>query len=784
MPPFLKRYLLPATVFITGACVLVIEIVAVRVLSPYFGNTIFSYSSVISVILAALSGGYYLGGRWADKRPTYTWFFGLILASSVALLVLHLIGLAFLPFISVHLPLTTGPLITSAGLFLLPAFLLGTLSPYAIKLQSMEQVGQGLGSISGTMFFWSTMGSIFGSLFAGFYLIPHIGVNKIFLSTGIVLLLLGAMPLLALGWRKKTVVAAVLVALLFGNGISTADHLAQGASLLERDGVYERIRVYDGWSDGRPARFLKQDRSRSAAMFLDTTDPADMVFDYTRLYSVYKDFGIDMRRALVIGAGGYTVPKALLADVPNIKVDAVDIEPDLEAVARQYFALPDDERLQSYTEDGRRFLHDADEPYDYIFSDVYHSLYSIPSHFTTREFFLLAKSRLSENGLFVANIIGDLSRRQPSLMFSEMKTFQSVFEHSYFLATESQATTERQNIMFIGYNGKQPPAFDHPDRIDLTRFELSPYITLTDDYAPVEMLTAQLLAAGEYELDVDGDAILSVIDQQLRYGPRFLGSQGHERLLAFLLAEMAAHIDTARAQTWSHEASDGQTHEMMNVIARLNPDNKRRIIVGTHYDSKKFADLDPKDDEQPVPGANDSASGVAVLIELAKVLAQSHVVPPVGVDFVFFDAEEGDGSIKSDYSDWQPIGSTYFADRLKDVYGETMPEAALIVDMVCDKDLRIKKEATSYEAAPDLVDAFWSVATNLHPQAFASTIGPSVRDDHTPLNAAGIPSMVLIDYEYPPFHTSEDTLDKCSAESLQTVAEALHAFIFSIQDRF
>jgi len=195
----IKHNILPIAVFLTGACVLIVEIVATRVLSPFYGNTIFTVSSVISVILAALSVGYYAGGRFADRHPSLRWFFGIILLSGLVLLLFHFIGIITLPILGYALSISVGPLVSSLLLFFLPAFLLGTLSPYAVKLQSVNFPEQGVGSVAGKIFFWSTLGSIVGSLLAGFILIPYFGVNQIIIANGVVLFFLGLIPLLILG---------------------------------------------------------------------------------------------------------------------------------------------------------------------------------------------------------------------------------------------------------------------------------------------------------------------------------------------------------------------------------------------------------------------------------------------------------------------------------------------------------------------------------------------------------------------------------------------------------
>jgi len=795
MDKFLKQNLLLISVFITGACVLTIEIVAVRVLSPHYGNTIFTVSSVISVILAALSIGYYAGGKFADKHPSLRWFFGIILVSGLVVLAIHFLGLFILPILSVALSLASGPLVSSLLLFLVPAILLGTLSPYAIKLQSVQVPEQGVGSVSGKIFFWSTLGSIIGSLLAGFVLIPNFGIDSIFIATGVALFLLGFIPLVAFGFDKKRLTKSVLAVLILVGITTFAVQQIKGDALYSKDGIYEKITIYDSTQGSRPIRVFQQDRSASGAMFLDSKDPTDLVYEYTKYYSLYKIFKPDIQNALVIGGGAYSIPKALIAELPNATIDVSEIEPSLFDLAKQHFNVEDNPNLNNYTEDGRRLLRDSDKKYDLIFSDVYYSLFSIPAHFTTQEFFTIAKEKLSDDGVFIANLIGDLSRQKPSLIFAEIKTFQSVFPNSYFFAIETPEKTDSQNIIFVGYNSEKKidlsaasilqnsnPVINSLRNkvININRYNLDSYPILTDNYSPVEYLTAEVLyrTFGEKPF-IDGDEMLAVIDQQLSYGPRYMSSPGHEEVQKFLIAEMQEQTNEIVTQSWNYEGTDGNTHKMMNIIGRLYPTQERRIILGTHYDSKKFADLDRIHKDQPVPGANDSASGVAVLVELARILGNSHVIPSVGVDIVFFDGEEGDINQGSDYTNWKPLGSTYFAEHMSELYENTKPVSALVLDMVCDKNLRIYKEQSSAQNAPAQVESFWSTAREINSGVFRDEVKQSVNDDHTPLNQAGVPSFLLIDFEYPPFHTTGDTLDKCSAKSLETVARAVFEYAYS-----
>lgn len=794
MKDFFKRNLLLFIVFITGAAVLVVEIIAVRILSPYFGNTMFTVSSVLGVILAALSLGYYFGGKMADKHPSEKLFFGIIFVSGTSILFLQFLNITILPILGYNLSIISGPLISSLVLFFIPAFLMGTLSPLVIKLQHIRLAERGIGTISGQVFFWSTLGSIFGSLLTGFVLIPHFGIDHIILTTGILLLIIGLLPIAIMTGTKKLVAKLVILLVITGGLMFVSQSVQSSDSIVyQKDGVYERLVIYEGEYKGRPTRFFIQDRSNSGAMFLDGDD---LTFDYTKYYSLYKIFKPEAKDFLAIGGGIYSVPKKIINELPDAQVDVVEIEPELEKLAKQYFELPEDPRLVTYIEDGRRYLFDTDKEYDVIFSDVYFSIYSVPTHFTTQEFYKLAKERLNQDGIFVANFIGSLSRQEPSLLFSEMKTFDSVFENTYYFAVRSPAKSSMQNVIFVGVNGDKKIDWSAEDvlsiddpiiqnakkqLIDTNRFDFSNYPILTDNYAPVDYLTALSLDRDLKEADkiFNGEEMMALIEQQLNYGPRYLSAKGHEDIKEFLIAE-ASLADDVIVQDWQHTAYDGLQYNLSNVVARFNPENENRIILATHYDSKKFAHNDEQFFDQPVPGANDSASGTAVLLDLIRQIALDKDHFEFGIDIIFFDGEEGEEHITDDYNQWQALGSTYFVKNLEDLYPNKLPHSAIVLDMVCDRDLLIEPDASSLDKAPELVDSFWKSAIKTNPTAFSVQPTNVVIDDHTILQAAGIDSILLIDFKYPYFHTTEDTLDKCSPDSLEAVSTAVFGYLYDL----
>jgi len=501
MKEFLKKFTIPFFVFVTGACVLIIEIVAIRILSPYFGNTIYTVSGVITVVLLALSLGYYFGGKLADKYPEEKNFYGIIMLSGASVILLHLFSMIFLPVFGYKLPLIQGPIISSIILFFFQSFLLGMLSPFAIKLQKLRLENLGVGSASGQIFFWSTLGSIFGSLSAGFFLIPNFGIDKIILGVGFLLFILGFFVILKTNLRFKIFLAIFALVLIFF--FITSLNFDPEGMIYSKDSLYQKIFIYDGIYDGKPTRFLKQDRNSSAAQFIGSDE---LVFDYTKYYALYQVFNKDIEDSLVIGGGAYSVPKALLKDLNNVNVDVAEIDPLIFELSKQYFNVPDDERLSNFSEDGRRFLHDTDKKYDFIFSDAYSSFFSTPEHLTTKEFFIIAKDKLQDNGVFIANVVGSLDVKPESFAFSEIKTFKSVFNNSYFFAVTSPDSSGPQNIIFVGYKGEEGVDFSNPKiknnenyiisgafqkEIAVNNFDLSKYPTLTDNFAPVDYLISK-----------------------------------------------------------------------------------------------------------------------------------------------------------------------------------------------------------------------------------------------------------------------------------------------------
>jgi len=482
------------SVTLAGMAVLIVEITAIRMLAPYFGNSIFTISSVIGIILAALGLGYYLGGTLADRRPSAVWFFSLIVVAGFSVLLLQFLNAVLLPGIAYKLSLIDGPLIVSFLMFFLPAMFLAMLSPFAITLLHAREA-RGVGNASGLVFFWSTLGSIAGSLATGFLLIPHWGIASIIAGTGSGLVLLGGAGLLATRKPKILPVGLALLGLISGMALRHAEMADARGVLFAADGLYERIVIRDIPYRNRTARILLQDRNGSGGLYLDDRS---MAFDYTKYFDLYRLFTPELKTALAIGGGAYNVPRSILRDSPRAIVDVAEIDPSLHALALRFFDLPDDARLKNHVIDGRRFLHDTEERYDLIFSDAYRSFISAPPQFATLEFFRLARSRLKGDGVLIANFYGSLAPDARATIYSVLRTMRAAFPQVYVVATVNPASEELQNFVFVGHNASNPER-----RADLGRaaaFEwrasyalLDSYPVLTDDFAPVEYYAANAI---------------------------------------------------------------------------------------------------------------------------------------------------------------------------------------------------------------------------------------------------------------------------------------------------
>jgi Peptidase family M28 len=273
--------------------------------------------------------------------------------------------------------------------------------------------------------------------------------------------------------------------------------------------------------------------------------------------------------------------------------------------------------------------------------------------------------------------------------------------------------------------------------------------------------------------EIRGDRLMADLERYTAFGQRHYGAPERERVIATMIRDLEAHAASVERQDFTAvEPVSGVTYRLTNVFARTAPGAAARVLLATHWDTRLWADEDPDPArrDRPVPGANDGTSGLVVLIELLRALGRAGGLPAgLGLDIVLFDGEELGRAGSADYC----RGSFHFAGDLRRFYPDRLPIAAVVVDMVGDRELTLHREALSASNAPELCDLVWRLGRDRFPEVFLDGTRGAVFDDHVPLQRRGIPAVLLIDLDYPPWHTLGDTPERCSAESLVLVTRHL-----------
>lgn len=276
----------------------------------------------------------------------------------------------------------------------------------------------------------------------------------------------------------------------------------------------------------------------------------------------------------------------------------------------------------------------------------------------------------------------------------------------------------------------------------------------------------------------NGKSAFNYLRAQTNFGPRAPGSGEHERCLRYLQSELNKCAEAVNLQEFSYAGDRGKRFRLTNIIASFGLQATNRILLTAHWDTRLWADQDPNpaNRNKPVLGANDGASGVAVLLEIARLLKQNP--PPLGIDIILFDGEDlGRTGNPESFS----VGSKYFARNKPPGFN---PRFGINVDMVGDKVLEIPREVNSDRYAPEVMNLVYSTAKELNITQFLDSPGEEITDDHLPLNSIGIRTIDLIDFNYPDqsnnyWHTLADTPDKCSGESLAAVGLVLVNIIYT-----
>jgi spermidine synthase len=487
-------------VFIASACIMILELVAGRIVAPYVGVSLYTWTTIIGVVLAGISLGNYSGGRLADRwgSPRLLGILFLLAGlTSFGVLAVDWLG----PFTPGGWPIVLQIVVLVTALFFIPCVILGAISPVVAKLAVRDLATTG--ATVGKIYAAGTVGSIIGTFLTGFVLIAWFGTHVIVWGVALVLIGMGTVFLARGRWAP-----VLAVGLLVSAGSYAAVHQGwlQGPCNLQTN--YFCIKVTEQERNGQRVRVLVLDRLVHSYTSLD--DPTQLVYGYERMYAeatVYRAQQDDHLRALFIGGGGYTFPKYMEALYPGSDLDVIEIDPGVTLVAHKLLGLPEDTAIVSYNEDARKFMEaDPSAPYDLIMGDAFND-FSVPYHLTTQEFNARVQAWLADDGLYLVNII-DGPRRE--FLRSYVHTLRQTFPHVYVAPTSAGwRASPRTTFVVIGANApldlarlSQTAAGDGQALLAaqlLTGQELAALLAegrtvlLTDRFAPVDQMLASTM---------------------------------------------------------------------------------------------------------------------------------------------------------------------------------------------------------------------------------------------------------------------------------------------------
>ena len=456
----ISKYLLEIVVFVCGAVVMMFELVGSRVLGPYFGTSLFVWTSLIGIILGSLSLGYYLGGKIADKKCSFKSLSLIIFLAAISIGLMVIIKDFWLFVLqSSFTDIRTSSVLASLGLFLPASVFLGMVSPYAVKLK-LNNLNTSAQTV-GNLYAISTTGSIFGTFLAGFYLIPHFGTNKLLIILSITLIIIS----LALSAKKDTriklsVFAIVVIGWLVISGLN---YMLPKSGFIDVDTAYNRIWIYDR-IDFRTNKIVKMmgiNNENHSSMFLDSDE---LVNEYTKYYHLAKHFNPNFKKTMMLGGAGYSYPKDFLYRYPEATIDVVEIDPKVTELAKKYFRLEENPRLTIYHEDGRVFLNQTQKKYDVIFGDAFNSLHSLPYQLTTKEAVQKKYNILNDDGVVILNIISAIEGEKGKFLRAEYATYKSLFPQVYLFPVRDPGDSNTvQNIILVALKSEKDQTFNDSD---------------------------------------------------------------------------------------------------------------------------------------------------------------------------------------------------------------------------------------------------------------------------------------------------------------------------------
>ena len=501
----MKKYKIEIILFVVEAVCMILELVASRILAPYFGSSNLVWTSVIGIILASGSIGNYIGGKLADKPDVNKKFKLILFFSCVLIFIIPFVQTPIIESVAQLInDIRIGAIISTMLLFFLPSVFLGFLVPMVQKLKITDL--ETSGEASGKVYALATLGGIFGTFIGGFWLVPSFGSVEILFF--MVIAILAMIPLVDFKITKNELISmiAFTIILLASFYIYSKVNTEIGKDVLEGkvgeyvsyDSEYSRILIFNRYDENNQlVRNFIMDSGHESATYVDENKCNELVYEYTKMYDLMFNSSKEIKNALLIGGAGYSYPKHYISSYLDKSMDVVEIDPMVTDIARKYFYLDKlikdyntDEtgRLKLITEDGRTYLNRNAKKYDAILNDAFSDTTPVAT-LTTLEAVKNIKKSLNENGLYLSNIISSLDGESSKFMKAEVKTLKEVFLNVYVIPCVTKDNLEvTQNNMVVATDG-----ILEIDESELYNLKISEEdIILTDNYCPIDSLIPQV----------------------------------------------------------------------------------------------------------------------------------------------------------------------------------------------------------------------------------------------------------------------------------------------------
>lgn len=479
MKQLLSRYRLEIIAALSGAVVMILELVGARMMAPHFGTSMYVWTAMIGVILGALSFGYWYGGNLADRGASDKGLMYILAIAALFVAASLLLQADTLSYIAaLGLDTRVSAIVAATLLFAPASALLGVVSPYVakLKLSSLAHAGSSIGRLYAA----GTLGSIAGTFLAGYWLIAWFGN----FTLGIIVMV--ALIAISFVAEHRTRVLTRIIGITAATGLLLAAQQSTPGIIADKDSAYARYQVSEQTDFRGQIRYLLMDNvGAQSGVIVGSYDA--LIFDYTQKFKALADAYGSAERTLVIGGGAYTFPRVLAQERPEARVDVVEIDPALDAIATDYFGYTPVPNLNIIHEDGRVFLNRNQSKYQLIYIDAFSSL-TPPYQLATQQATRAMRESLVDDGILAANVIAAPNANDPYFT-ATLATYRSVFaDVDVYQVQGSLTMAQRQNLLFV--MGDTPALAKLSSAPLGSRVDVLPESgdVLTDDHAPVEQL--------------------------------------------------------------------------------------------------------------------------------------------------------------------------------------------------------------------------------------------------------------------------------------------------------